>query len=108
MLQGILPQQGNLLTVRTVRELRQKLEFAEREITDWNMHPGDPTKHVSDDLNLPKEQEGLIYWNDVDTEVDTKFTAKQREEVVKALTELSEKGELEEGHLSLCDKFELE
>ena len=108
-LQQILPRQGDsILTMRTVRDLRRKLEFTEEEITNWNMHRGDPNVHIGGDENLPMESPDAIYWNNVDTSAEFEFSAKQREEVVKAIEKLAEDGELTEAHLSLCDKFGLE
>lgn len=107
ILLGILPMSGTLLTYGIIRGLRKKLDFTEQELKDWNPHLGDPTKHVNDDEDAPMEREGGTYWNDVDTSVEFKITAGEREEIVKVLRERDEKEEVDENIWLLCDKFDI-
>ena len=89
----VLPQEGDLTTIRIVSKLREDLSFTEDELADWSI--------VVDGA--------AVRW---DSEIDASraydFGAKARETIVKTLEKLSTDGKLTAQHLTLCDKFGIE
>jgi len=93
VLLNILPQEGDLTTIRLVRELREDLSFSEDEHAALNFQHG----------------QGNVRWNDdVVDDKDIDIGPKAADVVRKALGELDKNGKLREGHLSLVDTFEYE
>ena len=86
---GLLPQSGNLLTMKIVRDLRGELGFSEKELKEWEI--------ANDGDN--------ISWNDQVQEKDIEVGEKTHQMVADALKALDENGGITEQHLSLCDKF---
>jgi hypothetical protein len=89
----ILPDQGDLTTIRIVRQLRESLSFSEEE-------------HAEYGITLDG---GMIHWR---TEADAAgkniVIGPKATDVIRAkLAELDKAKKLTEAHLSLCDKFAL-
>ena len=89
MLLGILPEKGDLTTVRIVRKLREALSPTEAE-------------HV--EHKIQSSPDGNVKWEN-DREKPIELGAKAHEIAVKALEKLDSEGAITEQHLSLCDKF---
>lgn len=90
MILNNLPAEGNLTTIRIVRELREGLSFTEEEHSILKF----------------RQEEGAVHWEpDADYEVDIPIGEKGMEIVRKALEELSKAEKLTEQHLSVCEKF---
>jgi hypothetical protein len=86
----VLPQEGDLTTIRIVGKLREELSFTEDE-------------HAA--LGFEFEGTSVKWEGTADTGRDFEFGAKARETVVKALEKLDKDGKLTAQHLTLCDKF---
>ena len=86
----LLPNEGNLLTLRIVRQLREDLSFDEAE-------------HAA----LQFRQEGdQLRWNVAANEDKAvPFGAKAMQLIQDKLGKMNDEGKLREEHLSLCDKF---
>jgi hypothetical protein len=86
---GILPEKGNLLTIKIVSELRDNLSFSEKELKDWNI----------------KTKENAIRWSDKAEKKEVRFGEQATEIVVKALKDMDEKEELIQADIALWDYF---
>ena len=89
LLLTVLPAQGDLLTIRIVRQLREDLSFTEQEIAEHDI-----TTHEG----------GRITWES-ETLKTVEIGAKGREIIVAVLAKLDADGKVEERFLSLFDKF---
>jgi hypothetical protein len=90
-----LPAEGDLTTLRIIRRLRESLSFSESE-------------HTALGFKAETNEDGkqLVRWNtDAPQEADIQVGQKATEIIKATLQALSEKKQLTEGHLSLCDKF---
>jgi len=91
LLLGILPEEGNLTTIRIVRELREALSFSESE-------------HEALKLRV---EGGRVFWeDDVVGDKDIDIGPKAAEVVRDALGNLDADGKLTVEHLTLCELFE--
>jgi hypothetical protein len=86
---AILPEQGNLLTLKIVRELREELSFSEDE-------------HKIMKLVVKEDR---ITWSDKAGEKDVAIGDQSKELIEKRLRELNEKDELTLPDLDLWEKF---
>jgi hypothetical protein len=86
---GILPETGNLLTLKIVRELRDELSFSEKEHKDFKI----------------TTRGNEITWSDKAKPKTVKFGDQARELVVKVLRELNKKEELTMPDLDLWEEF---
>jgi hypothetical protein len=88
---GVLPEQGDFLTLKVLRQLREALSFDEDEMKFYSF-----------------EEEGdRLYWDESKSE-DTKdfeFGDKQTELIVNALKKLDTQKQLTEEHFSIYTKF---
>jgi len=89
ILLNVLPSEGDITTVRIMRELREALSFDEEEYERLQF----------------QEQDGRMAWVDDGSTKDVTFGAKAHSLIVEQLTSLSDKGKLTEQHLPVCDKF---
>jgi hypothetical protein len=86
----ILPQQGNVATLRIVRKLREDLSFTEDEIKAF-------------DIII---EEGRITWDEVKAKPrGYEFGATAHKTIIDTLEKLDNEGKVEIQHLSLMDKF---
>ena len=90
MLLSILPAEGDIITIRIRRELRDALSFSEAE---------------NKKLDFERDEEG-IHWNqDADCSKDVVIGKKARELIVEALEELAEAKKFTDQHLDVYDRF---
>lgn len=87
---SILPEKGNLLTIKIVRELRENLSFSEKEHKDFGL------KGLGD----------RIVWDDDKDKGKKVLIGDQAKEVIeKSLRDLNEKDELTVPDIGLWEKF---
>jgi len=91
VLLGMLPQQGNLMTIKIVSRLREELSFDEAD------HKALQFKE--------KEDTGFVTWKEPYPEKEIEIGKKATSIIYKLLRELDEEEKLNAQHLSLCDKF---
>jgi hypothetical protein len=92
MLLNILPPESDLLTMRIVHGLRQRLSFTEEE-------------HQLLKFTQSKDKE-MIYWDqNAEKEVDIEIGSKAEQIIRDRLEELSRQKKLTEAHIPICDKF---
>lgn len=91
LLHGVLPEQGDITTLRLVRRLREALSFSELEHKNLAFHEaeGQPLRWDQSKA-VPK---------------DVEIGPKMRELIAAGLMRLSEAGTLSVDHLGLCDRF---
>ena len=93
LLNGVLPQQGDITTIRLVRRLREALSFSEEEHKTLNIRPSGPAGEGRN-------------WDDPDRIMKSvAFGPKMRELVVEGLKAISNAGQLTDQHLDLVDRF---
>jgi hypothetical protein len=92
VLLDLLPNEGNYLTLKLVRKLREKLSFDEDELKDCEIAQDEATNTVrwSQDKDVPKKME---------------FSDFEKDVIKKSLQELDDKKKLEPKHMSLYEKF---
>jgi len=91
LLLNMLPKEGDLTTIRLVRELRETLSFNEEEHAQLNF----------------QQSGGQIRWQDgVVKAKDIDIGPKASDVVRDALAQMDKAGQLREEHLSLVDTFE--
>lgn len=93
LLLGMLPEKGNIVTLKIVRNLRDALSFSENEIKE---------------LSITQSQDGQISWNaakecNAGTEID--IGEKARDIIVDVLQKNNKSESLTDQHISLFDKF---
>ena len=95
LLRGVLPREGNILTVRIVRTLREKIEFKEEEIKLFEI------KTVTSESGDP-----LITWSKKsETDIEIDITEGENTIIVERLKDLNDKNKLNIDHISLYEKF---
>ena len=88
MLMGVMPKEGNILTIKVVRELRQALEFSAQELEDYGITiKGTRFEWAKDGLK------------------EVEISAPAKDIIIKALKELDASGKVNESQLPLFDKF---
>jgi len=93
VLVGILPPEGNLTTIRIVRELREALSFSEGEHADLQM----------------QQQDGRIIWEEGAVPDKALDIGPKAQEVIRAaIKKLDDDKKLTPDHLELVDLFEYE
>ena len=90
MLQGVLPSEGNFVTMRVIRDLRGELSFSETEIAEFEIADG----------------EGQVTWNkSKESPKDITIGVKATEIIAKALEKMDAENKLTQQHLPLYEKF---
>jgi hypothetical protein len=92
LLTMILPREGDITTIKIVRELREALSFSEEE-------------HALFEISYNKEQSRVEWNKGKAVPVDIPLGAKAMSVVVEALEKLDKDKKLSEQHISLYDKF---
>lgn len=88
---GILPVQGDFLTLKIVRTLREELSFSEEEIKA---------------LNLQQREGNQVTWDmTAEPNKDVQIGEKATDIVVAALKALDEKKQLTQQHYELYEAF---
>lgn len=93
VLLAILPETGNLTTIKIVRELREALSFNE-------------TEHA--DLQMKQDGERLTWEEGAIPARTVEVGAKGQEIIRDALGKLDKDATMTADHLDLCDMFEYE
>jgi hypothetical protein len=86
---GILPEKGNLLTLKIVRTLHDDLSFSEKELKDWKI----------------VTTNDRITWGHNAKEKEVEIGDQAKEIIVKTLKEMDEKEQLTIPDIRLWDKF---
>ena len=90
---GILPTQGDFVTLQTTRNLQKELDFNAEEI---------------DALKF-EQQEGMIKWNaEFDPNKDCKIGERASDLIKSQLEKLDKEKKLGQQHFNLYEKFVLE
>lgn len=90
VLLGILPREGNYLTLKIVRKLRESLSFTEEEHQKYRL----------------RQEEGRILWDvAVEQEAEVPIGEKASDIVVEALKRLDKEGKLTDQDFTLYEKF---
>ena len=88
----MLPEKGNFITLKLVRELRETLGFTEKELGTYS---------------VKQNEEGVISWNNEKgkEEVEIKISDFGRDLIKDCLKKLNESKKLEDKHFTLYGKF---
>ena len=92
VLLGILPEQGNFLTLKIVRQLREGLSFTETELKALDL----------------KQNGDQVTWNPAAANpegTEIIIGEKATDIIVEALKKLNDEGKLMEQHFTLYEKF---
>ena len=87
---NLLPREGNILTVRTIRDLKKKLEFTESDIKT---------------LDLKPEGQMIRWSHEKEFELTVEFTDGESGIIKAELKRLDEEKKLTADHISLYEKF---
>lgn len=90
VLQGLLPQEGNYVTFKIIKDLRNELGFSEAELKDFGI----------------KQDGNSVVWNAArakDKEVEIGDAARQV--IVDALKKLDSENKINEENVGLYEKF---
>ena len=120
----VLPQAGDISTIKIVREVREALTFTEGEHTEFGIETQDPGQcgdkecgyvgFAAPDDSCPKCHGGKfirngqqsILWNkEAARDAEIKIGAKAKSIIVKELNRLSDKNGVTDQHISLYEKF---
>lgn len=89
---SVLPKEGTLLTMKTLKQLKDKVIFSEEEIKKFNLRIED-NKYLWDlDKNEP---------------VDIEITEEESKLVVEGIKDLDKQGKITEDFLELCELFNI-
>jgi hypothetical protein len=90
---SILPKEGTLLTMKTLKSLKTKITFSEDDVKEYNIRI-----------------DGNQYLWDGDKPNDTEFDLTEGEVkfITDGLKELDVQGKITEQYLSLCELFNVE
>jgi len=86
-----LPAEGDLITLRIVRDLKNNLSFTEKEHKDFG-------------ITQIKDNTSWTNGGDADIQIGEKAT----DIIVESLTKLNKENKLTVDHISICDKFKVE
>lgn len=101
ILLNVLPTEGDILSIRTVHQLRQALAFTDAELQVLDLHFG---RNRPDDH--PPEDAEKIFWNHAaDVAADVEIGPRAHTLIAEALKRLSDQRKLGEQHLSLYERF---
>jgi hypothetical protein len=109
-----LPKEGNLTTIKLVRQLRESLSFTEEEhtILQFKVQDGQARwlQEYGEGVPVPegmtkKEAQNLLEALNEGVEIEIGIQALQVAR--ESLDTLNEAGKLGEQHISLCEKFEI-
>ena len=92
LLLNTLPAEGDITTIRIVRQLREALSFSEQEHDDHGI----------------KQEDGQIHWNESGYSKDIEFGPKASKLAAKVLKKLSDGDKLTLDYIGLYDKFVVE
>lgn len=90
ILLSLLPKEGNFLTLKIVRQMRENLSFSEEEHRE---------------LELTQEADGVRWNTEADLPKEIEIGEKATDIVVGVLKKLDDENKLTEQHFSLYEKF---
>jgi len=96
VLLNMLPQQGDITTVKIVRRLREALSFSEQEHVDYEIHT-EPDGNGRAFFRWNPSKSGAVK--------DVEIVGVGRKLVVEALQRMEQEKSLTESHVTLWDKF---
>jgi acetyl-CoA carboxylase beta subunit len=119
MLGSILPQEGDFITLKLVRKLRESLAFSEKEIAEVDFQnqwkcPKCSKMHLSSempkcpDCNVYMQLGGMVHWDDEKAKKvikDVYMGNKMLALCESTLKKLSDESKLTEQHMSLYSKM---
>jgi len=119
ILQSILPQEGDYITLKLVRKLRETLSFNEKEITDiefkyhWRCPKCEKVEVAAEtlkctDCDIYMKPAGSVSWDESKASKfikDVHMGDKMLALCETTLKKLSDDGKLTEQHISLYEKF---
>ena len=119
MLQNLLPQESDYVTLKLVRKFREALSFNEKEIADiefknhWRCPKCDTVELAAEmakcpDCDIYMKTAGQVTWNEIKAEKvikDVHMGDKILALCETTLKKLSDEGKLTEQHMSLYEKF---
>jgi|TARA_R110000824_G_scaffold57822_1_gene157106 predicted RNA-binding protein with PUA domain len=88
----LLPEHGDLDTIRIIHDLKTNLSFSEQEHKEWN---------------LQRDEDGTYTWDKNTANKDVEIGEKALEIVRTELNRLSDQGRVTEKHLGLFNKFHI-
>jgi len=96
MLGNILPQEGNFVTLKVLRNLKMALSFSEEETKKWTIQSsnGRVDWRLLDSKNKP-----------IDQDAEIEVGEKAKDIIVLSLAKLNEEKKLREEHLTLYERF---
>lgn len=103
---SILPREGNFLTIKQVRKLRESLTFNDQEHIELQFKSAGEEYEDEETKEKKIVPEGQIHWSakaDVPREVEIGEIG--MELIKNTLKKLDETKKLKEEHYSLCEKF---
>ena len=90
VLNGLLPQEGDFVTLRVVNEANNTIGLSSDELEKWGV----------------VQEDGMVRWNTTaESEVDIPITDAARGLIAKELNRLNDEDKLTIQQLSLWDKF---
>lgn len=92
ILLSILPQQGDFITLRIIRDLQSILSFTEEELKDFK---------------LEKLNDGFKWDKEAEKEKEIAVGEKVFEIIKETLVKLNDEKKLTMQHFSLCEKFKV-
>lgn len=96
MLGNILPQEGNFVTLKVLRNLKMDLSFSEAETKKWAIatRDGQVNWRLLNEKNKP-----------IDQEAEIEIGEKAKDIIVLALAKLNEEKKLRDEHYTLYERF---
>ena len=89
----VLPKEGTLLTMKSLKALKDKTVFSEEEIKEFELRIEDSQYFWNPSKDIPKEFE---------------ITEGETELIVEGLKDLDKQGKITEQYLTLCELFDVE
>ena len=90
VLLGVMPVEGNFLTLKIVRQLREDLSFSEEELKQYKFN----------------EEQGRITWDESQEQPKDVPIGKEGKRIIRdALEKLDREEKLREDHVSVFEKF---
>jgi hypothetical protein len=93
LLFSVLPKEGTLLTMKTLKGLKEKVMFSEEDVKLYDIH---------------QEDEQFRWDSSKDEPVEFDITEGEIKLVTAGLKELDSQGKITEQYLSLCELFNFE
>jgi len=88
LLQSILPKEGDIVTIKIIRDLRTALGFDEKDV---------------EECEISQEGNQVVWKKNIDKEIN--IGPKALTIIVSALEELNKDGKLSENHIAVYEKF---